>query len=411
MIDSLMIPSGGVTKMNNTKNGKVDSVIKLILFLVSPFIAFLYSLRNMNAKSSFVIFFLFCLCFGMVFTTPQDDYPLDGKYYRFIFEKMVFISTFDYALLLNEFAEFDEGSKDFYDTTISFVISRFTDNYHVLFFVYAAIFSFFMLKSFKFLTNERNFDNSFTSFVLATLFILSNSIFNINGVRFWTAAWIGVYCIFQLFRNNNRRYFLLALCTPIVHVSFYFFVAILIIAYFTKKYEKFWLILFVVSFFTSNFTSSILASISQFLPSFISNTIQTYITFKMEISLHKYVFGIIEWLFVNILVFIFYYNKKIIQQQPIAYNLYLFLVVFIVFVNFTLPIQSIGTRFIELSIPFIVYIWLLVFKDRKYTFVLYLFPIVNLYKYFILGTLYILVTEYDLFVMNPFFLIYTYLFA
>jgi len=397
--------------MHRTLTNRTDSVIKLILFLIAPLIAFLYSLRNMKVKSSYVIFFLFCLLFGMAFTTPQNDKPLDGRYYQFIFERMVFISDFDYALLLNEFAEFDEGSKDFYDITVSFLVSRFTDNYHVLFCVYAAIFAFFMLKSFKFLTNEKNFDNSLASFILAALFILSNSIFNINGVRFWTAAWMGVYSIFQIFKNNNRRYFLLALCTPVVHVSFYFFVAILLIAYFTKKYERFWIIMFISSFIISNFSATILNALSQFLPSFISNTIQTYLTYKMEISSHKYIIGIVEWIFVNIIVFVFYRNKEKIKLQPIVYNIYLFLVVFIVFVNLTMPVQSIGNRFIELAMPIIAYIWLVAFKSRKYNFVLYMFPVVYLYKYALLAIFYMEVTEFDFYVMNPFYLIFTYLLA
>ncbi|WP_417873710.1 hypothetical protein [Xanthomarina gelatinilytica] len=50
------------------KEEKTDKALKIILFLVSPFIAALYALRNNKTKSSFVVFFLFTERFRMINT-------------------------------------------------------------------------------------------------------------------------------------------------------------------------------------------------------------------------------------------------------------------------------------------------------------------------------------------------------
>ena len=46
-------------------NSDRDRKIKYLLFFFWPFGAFIYSLRNIQSKSSRVIFFLICIAFGL----------------------------------------------------------------------------------------------------------------------------------------------------------------------------------------------------------------------------------------------------------------------------------------------------------------------------------------------------------
>ena len=61
---------------------KVDVASKLILFILSPFLGFIYSLKRVNTKSSFIIFFLFSLCFGMCFMPMKNPEYIDGMFYQ-----------------------------------------------------------------------------------------------------------------------------------------------------------------------------------------------------------------------------------------------------------------------------------------------------------------------------------------
>ena len=206
------------------KEIKIDKAIKAILFILNPILGVLYSFKRINTKSSYIVFFLFALVFGLSFTVESGktaESRFDGASYREKFDRYIYYGENLYFTRLSEYLGFKEGDKDFYFDTVAFFTSQWTNNYHFIFLIFAAVFAYFALKSFRFLTVEPNFTTSLSCLILAYLF-MSNQIFNINGVRFWTAAWIGVYCIFQVIKNGNKRYFWLALLTPFVHGAFLF---------------------------------------------------------------------------------------------------------------------------------------------------------------------------------------------
>jgi hypothetical protein len=348
--------------------------------------------------------------FGMAFTIPKD-YIGDAERYIDNFYLISKFNSTDYNHLFSDYSKFDEGSKDFYFITSAFLISRITNNYHVLFAFFAIIFAFFYLKSFRFLTKEEKFDTSFIAFLLAAMFTLSNCIFNINGVRFWTAAWIGVYCIFQLFLNNNKRYFILACIIPIVHLSFFIYLLVVFTAYFTQKKSRFWIIMYISSFFISNLSTNILTSIINYFPNILAATALGYMESSalkdMEGTLS--LFRFLEHTYINLIILLFIINKAKIKSKGNVFYLYSFLIVWMTFVNFTMSIPSLGSRYMHLALPVIAYIWLVIFKDVKYKYVLYAYPIVYLHTLYILMMYILTVIPRHFYTANPFYLAYKYL--
>lgn len=402
---------------------KSDIATKTILFLISPFVSFLYSLHNIKTKSSYVVFFLFFIFFGLSFTvsnirTSSGADSGDGVSYRANFEMYRQVSYSQYVDGLKGFFSFNEGQKDYYFDTVAFYVSRITDNYHVMFMIFAIIFAFFSLKTFKFITSEISFDTSLSCFILAYLFMI-NQIFNINGMRFWTAAWIGVYCIFQIFRNGKKKYFLLVLCTPFFHGSFWIYVVIIIFSYFFKKYEKTWIVFFIISFFISNLSIELIRNITGFLPDFLNRWAEyyvdeTYIEFRNQAGKGFWwvpkLFNILVNAYINLLVFLFIKNSSMIKANQNSKNLYLFLLILMTFANFTMPVPSLGNRFIVLSYPLIAYIWLVNYKIIKYKYILYMMPFIfsfNILWLFI--KMYPNVLEPCFYYSSPFYLIYKYL--
>jgi hypothetical protein len=66
------------------KENNHDKTIKIILFVFFPFLSFFYSLKRLNTKSSFVVFYLFAILFGMAFTvpiSPTAEIGIDGIFY------------------------------------------------------------------------------------------------------------------------------------------------------------------------------------------------------------------------------------------------------------------------------------------------------------------------------------------
>lgn len=399
------------------KEKKNDVSIKYLLFFLSPFVSFAYSLIRTNTKSSYIIFFLVSILFGLTFTiTNQFDNALDGAYYRWKFENYSHVSSSEYFNDLIGFLEFDEGKKDFYFETLSFFLTKLTDNYHVMFMVGAAIFSIFALKSLRYFTSNHSFDKNIVSFILLYLFTY-NQIFNINGIRFWTAAWIAIFCFFKIFRDNNKKYILLLLLTPFFHGSYWLLIAVVTIAIFFKKFNQFWIFLFFISFFISSFAIELAQGLESYLPTFISRMVNTYtsheiITRKQEWSGYGFlplIFSFLVKIYINIMSWLIILNKKNFLKDDKTSNVYLFFVVWITIFNFLIFIPSVGNRFIQLSYPLIAYLWLVGFKDKKYKGFIILLPVI--FSFNILDQIikYTKIINLDIFIMNPFLIIYKYI--
>lgn len=394
---------------------KQDVQLKIILFLISPFFAFLYSLKTIKTRSSYIVFFLTAIFFGMAFSVPSGKDELkggiDGQFYRSDFESQKYITNSEFVDKFIEFLSFDEGKKDYYFETVAFYVSRITDNYHVMFIFFAAIFAYFSLKSFKFLTAEEKFDVSIVSYILV-YFFLNNQIFNINGLRFWTAAWIAVYCIFQIYRNGNKRYFLLALLTPYFHGAYWIFLAVLILAQLSKRFEKTWIVLFIISFFASSFAVEFVQYFQSYVPTFLSKLADSYTSVDaLERTWSGFgwipiLFKKLVLIYLTVLVFLFIKSSKEIKQNKKIKDLYLFLLVWMSVFNFLMIVPSLGGRFIQLSFPIIAYIWLVAFKDYKYQRVILIFPLVFFWNILQQFLYYIEVLSPGFYFSSPFYLLY-----
>ena len=218
-----------------------------MIFLFSPVLGIIEAFKNLRSKQARNVVFLFCLCFGFCFSvgTQRVEGSADGISMRMEFERYKDISTVQFGSYLSEYFEFDTGVQDIYIMTISYLVGRVTDNYHFFFLALAFVFAFFQLKSLRYFVEEENFTNSLICIILTCLF-LWNNIYNINGARFWTASWIGLFCVFKMFHDRKPLYLLLAACIPMVHASFAVFPIILAVAYFLQNFRNPLIILFCI---------------------------------------------------------------------------------------------------------------------------------------------------------------------
>ena len=391
-----------------------ESGIKFILFLISPFLAFLYSLRSINTRSSFVVFFFTAVFFGLSMTYAPDN-MLDGHWHAFDFQSYEFMSSNQYWQKVNSFFTFDnqEEIKDLYDVTVKYLVSRVTNNYHVFFMVLAIVFATFSLKGFKIFTSEQNLDRSLLTYILAYIF-LTPQIFDINGVRFPTATVIATLCLFKIFRDKNYNYLWLAAITPLIHAGYVFFFAILGMGIFLKKLGNIWTILFVASFFTGELSLQLLGENLDMLSGFREGWAESYFTYNdvyyTKGSGFYWVREIFQFLgrfYWNFIVLLMLLNKQGILSNPKTRDLFRLLVIIMTFSNFTYAIPSLGSRYRMLCMPLIAYIWLVSFKgSKKDVFVLYVYPVVASLSLFDRYQQYMSVLDYSFFFSSPFLLIY-----
>jgi hypothetical protein len=189
-------------------------------------------------------------------------------------------------------------------------------------------------------------------------------------------------------------------------------------AFFFRRFEKIWVALFFVSFLVSSVAVEVLIDASNFLPPFLQNMVHTYSSAE---SLEKFnasgegfswvarLSNFIVRFYLNIMVYLFIKNSKTIKNNYKSKNLYAFLLLYMSIINFTMPIPSLGVRYVVLAYPIIAYIWLVNFKGRRYQRFLYAAPLV--FWFVIYGQIvqYSIVLQPDFYISNPFYLVYKYL--
>lgn len=407
-----------VHKYSWAKETKKDFILKYLLFFFFPLLSALYALRRLNTKSSFVVLFMFGILLGGAFsvhTFESTKTTLDSAWYRYIFENYKFITYSEYLVDVKRFLTGD--LKDFFFQTIAFGISRFTDNYHYLFFVVAIFFSFFSLCSVRFLIREPEFKFTVSSLILLYLF-LKISIIEINGIRYWTAYWLAIYCTFKIFVDKNKAFYLLALATPFFHGTFWIFIFLLLVVESTRRFERIWIVLFLISFFVSSFAVELLLIVQQYLPSGLSRSIDSYTSAEIIASrkswsgwgwIPKY-FNLFVKIYINTLIVLFIKNASYIKEEIRSKDLYILILIWATVFNFFSAIPSLGSRNFYLLYPVVSYVWLVSFADKKYKTILYCALIVFSWDFiFDFVARLLLHINPKVFVTNPLITLYNYL--
>lgn len=407
------------------KSYSENAGMKFLLFLISPVLGFLGSVRNMNSRSSFIVFFLFSVLFGLCFITEDaksDQYSLDSAAYRYRFDQYKSYTNYDLLDFFDDFkAQYndsgDRESRDLYVVTIAYLSSRISDNYHVFFAFLAAVMAIFQLLSLKFLVKENAFGGTFICLLIAFFFMRGNGIFNINSCRFWTASWVAIYCNFQIFRNGNKKYLLLALITPLIHLSYWFYIIVLLLVLFTGSFLRFWKIALFVSFVASSVAIQFISDMSSFLPANLQGMVEMY-TNDIDTRSNLYqvlrrIFAVIEHGFLVYMMVLFMRSEKTILNDPHAKRVYQFLLVWLSVIFFFLPVPSLGERFLLLSMPMLAYLWLIVFESRgMYRNVIRFFPLFFIFSIYEEISVYLFWSVApEFWVTSPLYLAYKYLFV
>lgn len=415
-----MIQNNRIISYGFEKEEGADILFKIVTFFISPFFSFLYSLIYLKRRSSFVVFFLFAIFYGMCFTTTQGrdaEHINDGASYR---DRFVSIQRNDDRSFANELVNIlslkGTTEKDVYFFATAYVIGKYTDNYHVMFFFYAIIFAFFMLGSLAMLVKESTYKHSLVALILLYLFTY-NGIFNINGVRFWTAAWMAVYSILKIYRENNKRYYILLFTTPLVHLSFLLMDVVTLLYILTpqkKNNSDFLLIVFVLSFVFSAFSGELVRYILGYAVG-VSVLFGDYASAEgiakmaLERSIVKTVFMFLSRMYLMIMFLRIYYKEKN-GQTIVGRELYGFLFIAFIIFNFLSPIPSLGTRFQVLLYPLTVYLWVVNMGTCKYRNFIYLMPLAFLYDLYVTNfSLFVAFVKPEFFYTNAFTLIHNYL--
>lgn len=363
-----------------------------ISFLVSPVLGIIEAFKDLRNKHSRIIIFWFCLCFGICFSvdTVRTKGSADGISMRIEFEDAKSLSDEQYSEYLKDYFDFDTGAQDIYIVTVSYLVGKITDNYHFFFLFLAFVFAFFQLKCLRYFVKEINFTNSAICVILACLF-LWNNIYNINGARFWTASWIGLYCIFKIFYEGKRRYIILSFMLFMIHASFAIFPVIVVLSLVIKNQNKLLLIIFCISWAFSIVADDYrLESFSNAIdmPLSVARKVDAYTSMETLQGTGYYwvalIFKILSRHYIDFLILLILINRKKVKHERSNSIIGVMALVAII-ANFGLVIPTFGGRFFEVNYALVAYSFLTLFGDKKYSLFIYLLPLVWFMKLFYLS--------------------------
>lgn len=368
---------------------------RLLFFIIWPFGAFIHSLTTPQSHGSRLIFYLWFVLFGLCFLPVNEE--ADSYEYAQRFYNSKNMSEYTYQRDVEEFFtnSFNSDTKDIYVLTAFYIVSRVTDNVHVLFMLFAMVFGFFYVKSMKYaLYSEGNARSDLIFYILFGWFCISNPIFNINGVRFWTAAWIGVYIMFRYLVKEDWKVLLLLPIVYLVHASFVFYIAVFLIYILFRKFHKAWNIVFMISLFFSGL--SFLPMISEYIMDYLPLNLQMmlqyyssdeYVAYRTErletLSIYARFFMDLPKIAINLIAVLCLLNRKKLEKNEIVSKILEFVVILLSLSNILSTIPS-GGRFLNMVIPFFVYLLVTNIQFAKqYKWVVYLIPVMYIYPVYL----------------------------
>ena len=167
--------------------------LAFVVTLLFPFWGVIYSLYHWRASWAKNTFWLACIYMGMVQIfhpegTILGDGADGGRYVLDLISMHVNVHSFtDVAKVF-----YDGSTLDVYQKTLTFIVSRFTDNGHVLFFFFAVVFGFFYSRNIWYVLDKLPEKFNKYLWVLILFYFLVCPIWLINGVRMWTATHVFV---------------------------------------------------------------------------------------------------------------------------------------------------------------------------------------------------------------------------
>ena len=218
--------------------------------------------------------------------------------------------------------------------------------------------------------------------------------FEINGFRFFSAAWMAIWATLKIFVDSKRRYLYLLALTPLVHITFLFYLFMIAISYIAIRSvnEKLLLYLFVASIFIGlvwdtlpNIVDMGDGVFGDLLKSYLNDDYKSEIDTAVRESNFIKFFTPLRFLYYNITTLMLYISCKDIERKKFV----LLVLVLLSITNCVGFIPSMS-RFLNVIIPFILIILNHSISCAKNLKVLvYFLPVVELFRlYQIYFTLY-----------------------
>lgn len=211
----------------------------------------------------------------------------------------------------------------------------------------------------------------------------------ISSVRFWTAAWVGIYVLLKVFVEHKPGNLCWLLFAIFIHGTFLIFGVLVVLSFFLSRTEKFTYPLVILVYLSIPFSYLSFDAISlayQYIPDFLENTTDYYVGKASEEAVEGTGFAWLAGIFYEamhildlVLIVLLTLNRK--QTQDEFSKLYISLLVLLVFANFTSVVPSLGGRFFKIAQPILYFLCLFSLDRNKYNWLVKLVPFIYSFSF------------------------------
>ena len=348
--------------VEGTKSLDTRKSLKLFwvtLFVIYPFLATLLALRHYRSAFSKNVIWLFIIFFGFTFVITSPG--MDANRYRDYFLDWATTSiTFGnfFQMLYSE----DTSYLDIAVPLINFILSRFTDNYKILFAVFGLIFGFFYSRNIWFLFDQSGPSIKWLNLVYILTFAFIIGYWEINGFRMWTAAHIFFYGVFQYAFQKRKNGLWIAASSIFVHFSFMFPVSILFIYILAGNRVSLFFGLYIVTMFFLEIEASVVRDLlTNILPDVFQSRVSGFTseayaearsedlqTRNLRFFLYQKSIG---WSIALLITVMFFKGKSFFEKNPPLHSLFSFTLLFFAAANLISNIPG-GGRFLIIGYIF-----------------------------------------------------------
>jgi hypothetical protein len=342
--------------VNTVNTNKKNSIT---LFLIWPFFALWFALRNYRSIWAKDIIWFFVIFHGLTLTVHNvGEESNDANRYRNKFTDMA-AQEISLENITSLFYDVESQQLDIVEPLLIFAVSRLTDNYHILFGVFGLFFGFFYSRNIWFLLDRGGSVLKKGNLPVILTFAFIIGYWQISGFRFWTAAHVFVYGMLQYLIDGNKKKIGFIFLAAFIHFSFIAPVAIAAIYVALGNRTKPYFILFAITFFITELNVTQVGEILSanlpevFLPRVASYTSEAYIEKLSDTSTNlnwyvKIYNEALKWSVVSFLVFIYFSMQKFMSKYKGLDSLFCFTLLFYSFANLFSQVPS-GGRFLNIT--------------------------------------------------------------
>lgn len=335
---------------------RLDSRYFFLVWLLNPFFGAIMLFKNFKLNKNIFPYLILSFFFGISFVV--STHGGDSERYAAALDKY-HKNGFTLYQVIETFYDEEGAQLDIYQQTVTWLVSNFTGNPKPLFAIFAIVFGFFWFKSLIIVRENVIVPMKGLIAITFLFLVLLNPIWNINGVRMWTAIGSFFYGFLLIHVENKKKGWFFILLSIFIHFSLILSVALyFLVRLIPAKNINVLFFLYLISFFLGELDLGFVRGIFELVPNFFQSK-RGYVSdeYIEVISENQDKFNLfvvlarstLKYIILTICSLIFYYIKiKKIKHNDLTFKFFVLALPFLVFSNLASSVPS-GIRFAVLS--------------------------------------------------------------